>query len=148
MELVQIFPHINAALNALSGIFLVCGLFFILNKRVHEHRLCMLTASSLSALFLICYITYHSLRTYYFGLGPTKFTGEGIVRPIYFTILTSHTILAALVSPFVLVTLWRGLKGRYDKHKRLARLVFPVWLYVSVTGVVVYLMLYHLYPGK
>ena len=148
MELVQIFPHINAALNALSGIFLVCGLFFILNRRVHEHRLCMLTASSLSALFLICYISYHSLRTYYFGLGPTKFTGEGIVRPIYFTILTSHTFLAAVIAPFVVATLYKALKGNFDSHKRLARLVYPVWLYVSVTGVIVYVFLYHLYPGR
>jgi uncharacterized membrane protein YozB (DUF420 family) len=148
MELVQIFPHINAALNALSGIFLVCGLLFILNKRVHEHRLCMLTASSLSALFLICYITYHSLRTYYFGLGPTKFTGEGIVRPIYFTILTSHTFLAVVVAPFVVATLYKALKGNFDGHKRLARLVYPVWLYVSITGVIVYLFLYQLYPGR
>ena len=148
MELVQIFPHINAALNALSGIFLVCGLFFILNKRAHEHRLCMLTASSLSALFLICYITYHSLRTYYFGLGPTKFTGEGIVRPIYFTILTSHTFLAAVIAPFVVATIYKALKGNFDGHKRLARLVYPVWLYVSITGVIVYVFLYQLYPGR
>ena len=148
MDLLQIFPHVNAALNATSGVLLLCGFIFIMRAKVHEHRLCMLSASIVSALFLISYISYHSLRTYYLGLGPTKFMGEGIVRPIYFTILTSHTILAALVTPFVLVTLWRGLKGRYDKHRRLARLVFPVWLYVSVTGVVVYLMLYHLYPAK
>ena len=107
----------------------------------------MLTASCVSALFLMSYLTYHGLRTYYFGLGPTKFMGDGIVRPIYLTILTSHTILAALVTPFVLLTLWRGLKGKFDAHKRIARLVYPVWLYVSVTGVVVYLMLYQLYPA-
>jgi len=148
MELLQIFPHLNAALNALSGIFLVWGLFFILSKRVHEHRLCMLTACSLSALFLLCYVTYHSLRTYYFGLGPTKFTGEGIVRPICFTILTSHTFLAAVVAPFVIATLHRAMKGNFDAHKRLARLVYPVWLYVSITGVIVYIFLYHLYPGR
>ena len=148
MDLLQIFPHVNAALNATSGVLLLCGFVFIMRSRVREHRFCMLSASIVSALFLVSYISYHSLRTYYLGLGPTRFTGEGIVRPIYFTILTSHTILAALVTPFVLVTLWRGLKGRYDKHKRLARLVFPVWLYVSVTGVVVYLMLYHLYAAR
>ena len=108
----------------------------------------MLSASIISAIFLCSYITYHSLRTYYFGLGPTKFTGEGIARPIYFTILTSHTILAVLVTPFVLLTLWRALKGRFDKHKKIARLVYPIWLYVSVTGVVVYLMLYQIYPGR
>src|SRR5262249_3293810 len=114
VELLQIFPHLNAALNALSGIFLIGGLYFIFNKRVHEHRLCMLTASTLSAVFLISYITYHSLRTYYFGLGPTRFTGEGVSRPIYFTILTSHTFFAALVAPFVITTLWRALKGNFD----------------------------------
>ena len=108
----------------------------------------MLTAASISALFLVGYLTHHSLRTYYFGLGPTRFTGEGIIRPVYFTILTSHTILAALVTPFVLLTLWRGLKGQYETHKKIARFVFPVWLYVSVTGVIVYFILYHFYPGR
>jgi putative membrane protein len=148
MELLQIFPHLNAALNALSGGFLICGLYFILTKRVHAHRACMITASSLSAIFLLSYIAHHAVRTYYFGLGPTKFTGEGIVRPIYFTILTSHTILAATVAPFVVATLWRALKGRFDDHRRLARLVYPVWLYVSITGVIVYLFLYQVYPGR
>ncbi len=108
----------------------------------------MLTASSISALFLVSYVSHHALRTYYFGLGPTKFTGEGLIRPIYFTILTSHTFLAAVVAPFVIVTLRRGLKGRYDAHKKIARLVFPVWLYVSVTGVIVYLLLYQFYPAR
>ena len=108
----------------------------------------MLAASCVSALFLVCYVTYHVLRTTVYGLGPSKFTGEGLIRPVYFTILTSHTILATLVTPFVLVTLYRGLKGKYESHKRLARLVYPVWLYVSVTGVVVYVMLYHLFPAR
>lgn len=108
----------------------------------------MLAASSVSALFLVGYLTHHAIRTYYFGLGPTKFTGEGLIRPIYFTILTSHTILAGLIGPFIIVTLRRGLKGMYDKHRRLARLVYPIWLYVSITGVVVYLLLYQIYPGR
>jgi uncharacterized membrane protein YozB (DUF420 family) len=145
MSALQIFPHLNALLNATSGVFLIFGIYFILTKRVHQHRFCMLTASSISALFLISYISHHALRTYYFGLGPTRFTGEGLSRPIYFTILTSHTILAALVAPFVIATLYRGLKGRFEQHKRLARLVYPVWLYVSITGVIVYLMLYQIY---
>jgi uncharacterized membrane protein YozB (DUF420 family) len=145
MELLQIFPHLNAALNSSSGLFLIAGLYFILNKRVREHRFCMLTASLISALFLVSYLSHHALRTYYFGLGPTKFTGEGLARPVYFTILTSHTILAAVIGPFVIVTLYRALKGRFDEHRRLARLVYPVWLYVSATGVVVYLMLYQIY---
>lgn len=148
MNLLQIFPHLNAALNALSGLFLLSGFYFILKRRVAEHRFCMLVASSVSALFLASYLLHHALRTYYFGLGPTKFTGDGLIRPIYFTILTSHTILAAVVAPFVIVTLRRGLKGRYDKHRKLARLVFPVWLYVSVTGVIVYLLLYQFYPAR
>ena len=147
MELLKIFPHLNAALNATSGLLLVFGLVFILKKRVHLHRACMLGASSVSAIFLACYVTHHIIRTSIYGLGPTKFTGEGFARPVYFTILTSHTILATLVAPFVIATLWRGLKGRFDAHKRLARLVYPVWLYVSLTGVVVYLMLYHFFPS-
>jgi uncharacterized membrane protein YozB (DUF420 family) len=148
MDLLSVFPHLNASLNALSAIFLFSGFFFIMRSEVHRHRLCMLTASSLSGLFLISYISYHGLRTYYYGLGPSRFTGTGLSRPIYFTILTSHTFFAILVAPFVVWTLWRALKGNFDKHKRLARLVFPVWVYVSVTGVLVYLMLYQIYPAK
>lgn len=148
MDLLQIFPHLNASLNALSGLFLLTGFVFIMKRRIAEHRFCMLAASSVSALFLLCYITHHALRTYYFGLGPTKFTGEGLIRPVYFTILTSHTILAVVVAPFVILTLRRGLKGWYESHKRIARLVFPIWLYVSITGVVVYLLLYQFYPAR
>jgi uncharacterized membrane protein YozB (DUF420 family) len=148
MDLLQIFPHLNAALNALSGLFLISGFFFIMRTKVREHRFCMLSASIVSALFLVSYIAHHAVRTYYFGLGPTKFTGEGIIRPVYFTILTSHTILAALVAPFVVWTLIRALKGNFDGHRKLARLTFPVWLYVSVTGVIVYIMLYQLYPAR
>lgn len=145
MELLHIFPHLNAILNASAGAFLVAGLFCILTRRVHAHRFSMLTACIISALFLVCYITHHTLRSYYFGIGPTRFNGEGLARPVYFTILTSHTILAALIGPFVIATLYRALKGRFDEHRRLARLVYPIWLYVSVTGVVVYLMLYQIF---
>lgn len=147
MDLLAIFPHLNASLNALSGVFLLSGFGFIMARRVGAHRFCMLAASSISALFLLSYITHHVLRSYYFGIGPTKFTGEGLARPVYFTILTSHTILAALVAPFVIATLRRALKGRFDAHRRLARLVFPIWLYVSLSGVAVYFMLYHLFPA-
>lgn len=108
----------------------------------------MLTAALVSAVFLISYVSHHALRTYYFGLGPTRFTGEGIARPLYLTILTSHTILATLVTPFILVTLWRGLRGNFDAHRRIARLVYPVWLYVSITGVVVYILLYQVYKAR
>lgn len=148
MELLKIFPHLNAGLNALSGIFLLFGIVFILRKRVAVHRLCMLSASSISAVFLVSYVTHHIIRTSIFGLGPTRFTGEGLARPVYFTILTSHTVLAAAVAPFILITLWRALKGRFDAHRRLARFVYPIWLYVSLTGVAVYLMLYHFFPAQ
>jgi uncharacterized membrane protein YozB (DUF420 family) len=148
MELLGVFPHLNAALNAASGFFLICGFYFIRKQEIARHRTCMLTASSISGAFLISYLTHHAIRTYYFGLGPTKFTGEGLVRPVYMTILTTHTILAAIVAPFVIRTLWLGLKLRADRHRKLARLVFPVWLYVSATGVIVYLMLYQIYPGR
>lgn len=138
----------NASLNGLSAVFLLFGFYFIMRKQIRAHRFCMISAVSVSSLFLVSYVTFHSIRTYYFGLGPTRFTGEGIVRPIYYTILTSHTILAVVVTPFVIWTLVRALKGKFDLHKRLARLVYPVWLYVSVTGVIVYLMLYQLYPAR
>lgn len=148
MELLKVFPHLNASLNAISGILLLTGLFFILRQNVRAHRACMIGASSVSALFLVCYVTHHIIRTSIYGLGPTKFVGEGLSRPIYLTILTSHTVLAALAGPLIVATLWRALKGQFDKHRRLARIVYPVWLYVSVTGVVVYLMLYHFFPAK
>ena len=148
MDYLQIFPHLNASLNALSGLFLLTGFIFIMRRNIAAHRFCMLSASIVSALFLLCYVTHHAIRTYYFGLGATKFTGEGIIRPIYFTILTSHTILAVLITPFILVTLRRGLKGWYESHKKLARFVFPIWLYVSTTGVIVYVLLYQIYPGR
>jgi len=148
MDLLQIFPHLNAILNATSGSFLLIGFYFIRSRQIAKHRASMLTAAGISAIFLVSYLTHHAIRTYYFGLGPTKFTGTGLIRPVYFTILTSHTILAALVAPFIVLTLWRGVKGQFEKHKKIARLVYPVWLYVSVTGVVVYLILYQLYPGR
>lgn len=147
-ELLKIFPHLNATLNAASGLFLIAGLYFILTKEVHRHRMCMLAAAGISSLFLVSYVSFHIIRTSIFGLGPTRFMGEGLARPIYFTILTSHTILAALIGPFVVLTLWRALRSRFDAHRRIARFVYPIWLYVSITGVLVYLMLYQLYsPG-
>lgn len=132
----------------MSGVFLVFGFYFIHKKNISYHRVCMLTATGISTLFLVCYIFHHSIRTYYFGLGPTRFTAQGVAGPIYRTILLSHTILATLIAPFVILTLWRALKGKFELHKKLARWVFPIWLYVSVTGVIVYLMLYQLFPAR
>jgi protein SCO1/2/putative membrane protein len=148
MELLKVFPHLNAFLNATSGAFLIFGFYSIMTRRLHAHRLCMLSASVVSVVFLLSYVTHHAIRTYYFGLGPTRFAGQGLARPIYYTILMSHTILAAVIGPFVIATLYRALKGRFDKHRRLARLVYPIWLYVSITGVIVYLMLYQIYAQR
>lgn len=148
MEYLKVFPHLNAALNGLSGVFLILGFYFVRRRQIERHQTAMLTAFTFSSLFLISYISHHALRTYYFGLGPTKFTGEGLARLVYFTILTTHTVLATVMAPFILVTLYRALKGKFEIHKKLARFVFPVWLYVSITGVIVYLMLYHIFTSK
>lgn len=148
MDLLHVFPHLNAALNTVSCLMLLAGLYFIRSGERQKHRACMLTALAVSALFLVSYLAHHALRTYYFGLGPTRFTGEGIIRPIYFTILASHTVLAAAIGPFILLTLRRALRKEFDRHRRLARLVYPIWLFVSVSGVAVYLLLYQIYPGR
>lgn len=148
MELVAYLPHVNAALNSISSLFLITGVFLILRKNVKAHRTCMIAAFSASTLFLISYLTYHSLVVYYLGRGPTKFLGEGWIRPVYFFILTTHTILAAIAAPMVIVTLYRALRGRFDRHRKIARWTAPIWLYVSITGVIVYLMLYQIYPAR
>ncbi len=132
-----IFPTINAVLNGLTAILLLTGYFFILRKKRSLHKKIMLSAFSTSTLFLISYLYYHA------HVGSVPFKGTGIVRPVYFTILISHTILAVVIVPMAIVTLARGLSSRFDKHRKLARLTLPLWLYVSVTGVVVYMMLYH-----
>jgi uncharacterized membrane protein YozB (DUF420 family) len=139
-------PTLNAILNATSGILIVAGFIMIRNKRVSAHRACMIAAVVTSTLFLISYITYHTYH-YYHGVGVTRFVGTGASRPIYFTILTTHTFLAVVTVPLVLVTLSRAIKNQFARHMRIARWTFPIWLYVSVTGVVVYLMLYHIYPS-
>ncbi len=133
-------PTLNAFLNSTSFVLLVIGRRFIKKGNRHAHKKCMISAVLTSVLFLISYLTYH----YYHG--ATRFAGEGWIRPVYFTILTSHTILAAAIVPLVIITLRRGLQEIFDKHKRIARWTYPLWLYVSVTGVVIYIILYHLYP--
>lgn len=148
MQLLDIFPHLNALLNTLSVVLLFTGFFFIKKGEIQKHRASMLSAFVTSTLFLISYISFHSIRTYYFGLKPTKFTGEGIISPIYFFILTTHSILATLMTPFIIITLWLALKGKFETHKKFARYLFPVWVYVSFTGVIVYLLLYHFYPNR
>jgi uncharacterized membrane protein YozB (DUF420 family) len=135
-------PTLNAILNSISAIFLTAGYVFIRQQKINAHRACMVSAFVTSILFLISYLTYH------YHHGATKFTGQGMARSIYFTILITHTILAAAIVPMIFVTLRRALKQRFDMHRRIARWTLPFWLYVSVTGVIVYLMLYHLYPAR
>jgi uncharacterized membrane protein YozB (DUF420 family) len=129
-------PAINATLNALSGLLLVTGYLLIRARRVEMHRRCMLAAFTTSSLFLVCYVTYHV------QVGSVRFMRYGFVRPLYFTILVSHVTLAAAVLPLAIITLSRGLTARYAQHIRIARWTLPIWLYVSVTGVVVYVLLY------
>ncbi|MEK6284564.1 MAG: DUF420 domain-containing protein [Acidobacteriota bacterium] len=141
---ISFLPTFNAILNATTGILIVMGFLFIRRKRIAAHRACMLGAVTTSSLFLISYLVYHVG----FGAGVTRFAGTGWVRPLYHTILISHTILAVTIVPMVIVTLRRALRGSFDRHRAIARWTFPMWLYVSVTGVIVYLMLYHIYPSR
>jgi uncharacterized membrane protein YozB (DUF420 family) len=141
-------PHVNALLNTTSGLCLIAGYIFIRRRKIKAHRASMIAAFIASSVFLVSYVLYHSLLAYYLGQGPTKFRGVGFIRPVYFVILITHTILAIVIVPFVIVTLRRGLKRDDARHKRIARWTLPVWLYVSVTGVVVYLFLYQLYPSR
>jgi len=129
-------PAVNASLNAISGVLLVVAYALIRQRKIEQHRKVMLAAFATSALFLVCYVVYHA------QVGSVRFTRHGFVRPLYFTILITHVTLAALVLPMAIVTLSRGLKARYPQHRRIARWTFPIWLYVSVTGVLVYILLY------
>jgi len=129
-------PAVNASLNALSGILLVTGYVLIRARRIQQHRACMIAAFAASSLFLISYVVYHV------QVGSVRFTRQGFVRPLYYTILITHVTLAATVLPLAIITLSRGLKARFPEHRRIARWTLPVWMYVSVTGVLVYVLLY------
>lgn len=133
-------PAVNACLNGLAGAWLVAGYVFIRRGQREAHRRCMLAAAATSLLFLVSYLTYHAQA------GTTRFQSPGAIRTVYLTILGTHTVLAAALVPLVAVTLFRALRGRFPAHRRLARITWPVWMYVSVTGVVIYFMLYHLDP--
>ncbi len=133
-------PAVNATLNGLSALLLAAGFVCIKRKQVAAHRACMIAAFATSVLFLICYLTYHCLG------GFTKFQNPAWFRPYYLVLLTTHTILAAVIVPLILVTLHRALKERFELHKKIARWTWPLWMYVSVTGVVVYLILYQIFP--
>jgi putative membrane protein len=133
-----VLPSINAFLNATAAVLLIWGYTLIRRKRIETHRKVMQVAFVVSCLFLACYLIYH------FQVGHVVFQKSGVIRTVYLSLLTSHTILAATVPVLAIITLRRGLSQRFDRHRRIARWALPVWLYVSVTGVVVYLMLYHL----
>jgi len=138
MIAIEQFPAINASLNATTAVLLVTGYVCIRARRMAWHRACMIAAFTTSIAFLGCYLWYHA------HIGSKHFPGQGWVRPVYFTILLTHTVLAASVPFLAVVTLRRGLKGIHPAHERLARWTLPIWLYVSVTGVVVYWMLYQI----
>ena len=131
-------PALNATLNATSAVLLAAGWILIKRGRIRAHRTVLLAACTTSVLFLISYLIYHA------QVGSVRFTKVGPIRMVYFTILLTHTVLAAAIVPMVLITLSRGLRARYDTHRRIARWTMPLWLYVSVTGVIVYVMLYRL----
>jgi putative membrane protein len=131
-------PALNATLNATSAVLLMSGYAFIRRGYVRRHRAAMISACIVSALFLTSYVIYHA------NIGSKPFQGQGPIRLVYFTILLTHVLLAVAVPPLALITLSRGLRARFDRHVAIARWTFPIWMYVSVTGVIVYLMLYHM----
>jgi len=140
-EYLSFLPHLNAILNSSSALLLLAGYAFIRRRRITAHRNAQLLALATSTVFLISYLTYH-----YFH-GTTRFAGQGIARPIYFIILISHTILAIIIVPLVGVTLYRAGRADFSRHRKIAHWTLPLWFYVSVTGVIVYLMLYRIYPS-
>ena len=135
------FPAINATLNGIAALLLVTGKRLIGHRQIEAHKRTMMAAFSTSVVFLVCYLYYHA------HAGVLHFAGQGWRRPVYFTLLTSHTLLAVVIVPLILVTLSRGLKHQYAKHVKISPLTFWLWLYVSVTGVVIYYLLYHLWRG-
>ena len=140
-DYISYLPHLNACLNGTSAILLFSGYSFIRARNVIAHRACQIAALAVSLLFLTSYLVYH------YHHGATPFPGTGLVRPIYFTILTTHTILAMVIVPLVILSFYRAFRGDFIRHRRIARVTLPLWLYVSITGVIVYLMLYQIYPS-
>ena len=139
-------PAVNAGLNAVSAALLSAGLYFILHKNQSAHQRCMIGAFVVSILFLISYVTYHGYLAYHLHRGPTVFRNPPWFRPIYLTILLTHTALAATIVPLAVITLNRALNQRFDRHRKIARWTWPLWMYVAVTGVLIYLLLYKIFP--
>jgi putative membrane protein len=138
---VSALPAVNAALNATSAVLLAAGFACIRRRNVPAHRACMVAAFAASTLFLVSYLVYHAQA------GSVPFQGRGWIRPVYFTLLLSHIVLAAVIVPLALTTLYQAWSERFDRHRRIARWTLPIWLYVSVSGVLIYWLLYHLFPG-
>lgn len=141
-------PAVNACLNGISAIFLGAGYYFIRRKNQIAHRNCMIAAFVASTLFLACYLTYHGYLAYYLHQGSTAFRKPPGFRPVYLGILLTHTFLAVVIVPLALVTLHRALRQRFELHKKIARWTWPCWMYVSITGVLIYLLLYQIFPQK
>ncbi|MGA2662368.1 MAG: DUF420 domain-containing protein [Verrucomicrobiota bacterium] len=141
-------PAVNAFLNGLSAVFLGAGYYFIRRKRQLAHRNCMVAAFGTSVLFLACYIAYHSYLALHLHRGPTLFKDPAWFRPIYLAVLLTHTALAIAIVPLASITLARALRLRFDRHRKIARWTWPLWMYVSVTGVLIYLLLYRIFPQK
>ena len=138
---VSLLPHVNAALNAVAAVLLTFGYIFIRTGRIPQHRAMMISAACVSGLFLISYVTYRLNAPIF------VFAGHGWIRPVYYVLLASHVALAMVMVPMVALTLTRALKRQFPRHRRVARLTWPVWMYVSVTGIIVYVMLYQIYPA-
>jgi len=139
-------PAVNASLNGVSAVFLTAGFIFIRRKNRIAHRNCMVAAFCVSIVFLICYLTYHTYLAVVLHQGPTRFLHPLWFRPIYLAILITHSVLAAAIVPLLLVTLYRAKRQRFELHQKIARWTWPLWMYVSVTGVAVYLLLYQIFP--
>jgi len=138
-EIIPYLPHFQAILNTLAALFLGTGYYFIRSQNRNAHRLCMITALVISSVFMVSYLTYHA------KVGYMPFAGQGMIRPFYFTMLASHVILAAVIVPMVLLTVVYALKGNFNKHPRIARWTLPLWFYVSVSGVLIYVLGFHIY---
>jgi putative membrane protein len=139
-DIIPYLPHFQALLNTAATVFLSAGYYFIRHQQPVQHRNCMASALLISSVFMISYLTYHA------AVGYSPFAGQGMIRPFYFTLLASHVILAALIVPLVITTVIFALRGNFTRHPRIARWTLPLWLYVSVSGVVIYLLGFHIYP--
>ena len=141
-EIIPYLPHFQALLNTAAALLLATGYYFIRNAKPGLHRACMAAALVISSLFMVSYLTYHA------RVGYMPFAGQGTIRPFYFTLLASHVILAAVIVPLVLTTVFFAIRGNFDRHPRLARWTLPLWLYVSVSGVAIYILGFHIYTPE